>query len=306
MADKNVRAHCISMADKNVRPTVGEEYIAAPVAPEGRFALTAVPRRDTVARHVAPLPGQKSRTATMAGFRTHITVSTTLGVGYGAAGLFLLPEHHGELPLATCALAAGLCGVSGMLPDLDSDSGVPIRETMALAAAVVPMLLMRRFARLGMSHESMVLAGAAVYLFVRFGLGALLKRFTVHRGMFHSIPAAAIAGILAFLLCQCVDLADRYYKAGAVVLGFMSHLVVDELWAIDWRFGRLRLKQSFGTAMKFWGESTWANVSTYGKLLLLVALATQDPVWAHETEPQVIQGQSTTNVAVEKIKSWWR
>ncbi|MCE9552832.1 MAG: metal-dependent hydrolase, partial [Planctomycetes bacterium] len=85
----------------------------------------------------------------MAGFRTHIAVSTTLGVGYGAAGVFLLPAHAGgELPLATCALAAGLCSVSGMLPDLDSDSGVPIRETMTLAAAVVPMLLMRRFAHM--------------------------------------------------------------------------------------------------------------------------------------------------------------
>ncbi|MBM4073743.1 MAG: metal-dependent hydrolase [Planctomycetes bacterium] len=242
----------------------------------------------------------------MAGFRTHIAFSTTLGVGYGAAGLFVLPAHDGELPLATCGLAAGLCSVSGMLPDLDSDSGVPIRETMALAAAVVPMLLMRRFAHLGMSHESMVLAGAAVYLFVRFGLGGLLKRYTVHRGMFHSIPAAAIAGILAFLLCQCNDLTERYYKAGAVVLGFMSHLLLDELWAIDWRLGKLRLKQSFGTAMKFWGESTWANVSTYGKLLLLVALATQDPVWVQETEAQIIQGQTTPNMAVEKIKNWWR
>lgn len=246
----------------------------------------------------------------MAGFRTHIAVSTTLGVGYGAAGVFILPAANGgELPLATCALAAGLCSVSGMLPDLDSDSGVPIRETMSLAAAVVPMLLMRRFARLGLSHEAMVLAGAAVYLFVRFGLGTLLKRYTVHRGMFHSIPAAAIAGILAFLLCQSSDLTDRYYKAGAVVVGFMSHLILDEIWAVDMRLGKMRLKQSFGTALKFWGESTWANVSTYAKLLLLLALAWQDPVWTQDPNMQVIQGQqapSTPNMAVEKVKSWWR
>ncbi len=90
----------------------------------------------------------------MADFQTHITTSTVIGIGYGAAGYYKL-----DAPLATCALAAGLCSVSGMLPDLDSDSGVPVRETMSLAAAVVPMLMMDRFSHLGWSHETMVLAG---------------------------------------------------------------------------------------------------------------------------------------------------
>ena len=242
----------------------------------------------------------------MAGFRTHITVSTALGVGYGAAGLYWLPAHNGEMPVATCLLAGGLCSVSGMLPDLDSDSGVPIRETMALAAAVVPMLLMRRFERMGFSHEGMVLIGAMIYLLVRFGIGGLLKRYTVHRGMFHSIPACAIAGILAFLLCQCADLTDRYYKAGAVVVGFMSHLVLDEIWAVDLRLGHMRLKQSFGTAIKFWGESTWANFSTYVKLGLLIAVAWQDPIWSHEGEQQIKQGQQIPHTAMETLRTWWR
>ena len=66
----------------------------------------------------------------MAGFKTHITTSTVLGIGYGAGAHLLY-----GLPLDTCMLAGGLCSVSGMLPDLDSDSGVPIRESMAFAAA---------------------------------------------------------------------------------------------------------------------------------------------------------------------------
>ncbi|MCE9545263.1 MAG: hypothetical protein K8T25_07070 [Planctomycetia bacterium] len=72
----------------------------------------------------------------MAGFRTHIATSTVLGIGYGAVGAMYLPRVEGEIPLANCLLAAGLCSVSGMLPDLDSDTGVPIREVMALSAAV--------------------------------------------------------------------------------------------------------------------------------------------------------------------------
>ena len=162
--------------------------------------------------------------AVMAGFKTHITVSSLLGAGYGGAAYWMY-----GVPWPTCVLAGGLCSVSGMLPDLDSDSGTPLRESMAFAAAVVPMMLLHRFQRMGMSHELMILAAAATYLLVRFGGAALLKHCTVHRGMFHSLPAAAIFGEIAFLLAAGDDLGLRTYNAGAVVLGYLSHLVLDEL-----------------------------------------------------------------------------
>ncbi|MCA9143922.1 MAG: metal-dependent hydrolase [Planctomycetaceae bacterium] len=213
----------------------------------------------------------------MADFKTHITTSTVIGIGYGAAGYLQL-----ELPITTCALAAGLCGASGMLPDLDSDSGVPVRETMSLAAAVVPMLMMDRFAHLGWSHETMVLAGMLLYLGIRFGVASIFKKYTVHRGMWHSIPAAASVGLLSFLVCSCDDMTLRLYKAAAVVIGFLSHLVLDEMWSIDIRRGRLYFKKSFGTALKFYSGSMWANVSTYGKLALLLLAVSYDPVIMRE------------------------
>ncbi len=204
----------------------------------------------------------------MAGFKTHITTSSVLGAGYGAVA------HLGYgMPLDKSILAAGLCGVSGMLPDLDSDSGKPVREMFAFAAAIVPMLMVDRMEHMGLSYESMVLAGAGIYLFIRFGVAKIFKKYTVHRGMWHSIPACATAGLLAFLICSCENMNERWFKTGAVVLGFMSHLVLDELWAIDWSGWRPRLKRSFGTAIKFWSNSTWANISTYGKLALLLGVA---------------------------------
>ena len=207
----------------------------------------------------------------MAGFKTHIATSTTLGIGYGSAAFLLFDAPPGD-----CLLAAGLCSVSGMLPDLDSDSGVPVRESITFAAAVVPMLMMRRFETLGMTPETMVLAASAVYLVIRFAVAEIFKRFTVHRGMWHSIPACLIAGLLAFLICDGNDLKLRVFKAGGVTLGFMSHLVLDELWSVDvWR---LRLKGSFGTALKFWGKSGWVNFSVYAKLAALVVLAIGDPL----------------------------
>jgi uncharacterized membrane protein len=205
----------------------------------------------------------------MAGFKTHITVSSLLGVGYGGAAYVMY-----GVPWPTCVLAGGLCGVSGMLPDVDSHSGTPLRESMAFAAAVVPMMLLHRFQRMGMSYESIILAAAATYLLIRFGGAALLKHCTVHRGMFHSLPAAAIFGEIAFLLAPGDDLALRTYNAGAVVLGYLSHLALDELYSIS----GLRLKHSFGTALKLFGHNAWANLSTYAKLAVLTAIILLEPL----------------------------
>ncbi len=174
----------------------------------------------------------------MAGFKTHITTSSLLGVGLGATALTVY-----DAPLPACILAGGLCGVSGMLPDLDSASGVPKRESIAFAAAVVPLLMAERFKRMGMPAEYIVLLGGFMYLFIRFGVAKILTRFTVHRGMFHSLPACLIAGELAFLISGHENVWQRYFNGGAVMLGFMSHLVLDEIWALDFRGGRHSLQK---------------------------------------------------------------
>ncbi len=74
------------------------------------------------------------------------------------------------------------------------------------------------------------------------------------------------------------DLNLRYFKAGAVLLGVMSHLLLDELYSIEWYHGRLRFKSSFGTAIKFWGPSLWANITTYAKLIVVAAMIFGEPM----------------------------
>jgi membrane-bound metal-dependent hydrolase YbcI (DUF457 family) len=140
------------------------------------------------------------------------------------------------------------------------------------------MLMIDRFVSMGWDHESIAVAGALIYIVVRFGVGSLFKRYTVHRGMWHSIPAACTASLLAFLACSCEDFNSRIFKAAAVGIGFLSHLVLDELWSVSVRGLRIRFKKSSGTALKWWGDNRWANFSTYAKLLLLAALAAGDPV----------------------------
>lgn len=206
----------------------------------------------------------------MADFKTHIAGSTLVGLGVAAAG------YNIGIPPQSCILAGGLCSVSGILPDLDSHSGVPYRESVAFISAFVPMLLINRFQALGWTREYIVLACAGLYLFIRFGVGGLFRRYTVHRGMWHSIPAALSFGLLAFLITEHRDLQLRIYWAIAAVLGFMTHLALDELYSVDFR--GIRLKKSFGTAIKFWSpRGLWPNISTYGKLTILILLAWGDP-----------------------------
>src|SRR5580698_10156698 len=151
----------------------------------------------------------------MPGFKIHITASSILGVGYGAGALLFY-----DVPAPTAALATTLCSVSGMLPDLDSGPGRPMHESIAAAAAAIPMMLVDRMRAWGWTHESMILAGAGVYLFIRFGIGHMLKHWTVHRGIFHSFPVALIFTELGFLVCTTGDLKMRYFKAGAISIGF--------------------------------------------------------------------------------------
>lgn len=207
----------------------------------------------------------------MAGFRTHITVSGTLGVVYGGVAVNPLgfdPE--------VAVLAAGLTAVGGMLPDLDSGPGVPLRELSGLAAAVVPLLFVPRMMEMGMTKEGILSAVLFGYLVIRYGVSAVFRRFTVHRGMFHSIPAMLIAGLVVYLEYHSPDHRVRLLLAGGVMLGFLSHLVLDEVYSVDLRGLRPKLKASAGSAVKFASSSFPATATCYALLAGLLYLAYQD------------------------------
>ncbi len=200
----------------------------------------------------------------MAGFRMHVGTSTVLGCGYAGA----LALGYG-VPANTAIVCGAMCGFGGMLPDLDSDYGVPLRETMAFTAATIPMFMVNRFQTLGLGTDAMALAAVGMYLFVRFGITNMIRKYTVHRGMFHSIPAMFIFGGIAFLVCGGSPFEFRCLKAGGLMGGFLSHLVLDEIYAVEFKGGRWRMKKSFGTAMKLWGDSRGSNFAAYSKLAIV-------------------------------------
>jgi len=197
----------------------------------------------------------------MASYRGHLTFSTGLGLAFGGLSWWQL---NVDWPVAT--LGGLFTAVGGLLPDLDSDSGVPVREMANITAALSPLLLLRRISTLGLSPEEVLLAAALTYMFVRFVLFRIFRKITVHRGMYHSIPAMLIAGLITFLAWEHPSTEVRAYFAVGVMLGFLSHLVLDELCSVDLNGVVPKLNQFAGTAVKFYSPSLPATVATYAIL----------------------------------------
>jgi hypothetical protein len=214
----------------------------------------------------------------MASYRGHLMFASALGVAYGGCAAWYL-----HLDWGPALLGAGLTTVGGLLPDLDSDSGVPVREVFGLIGTVVPLLLLRRLNHHGVPMDEALVTAAAAYVIIRYGLSHLFKRLTVHRGMFHSTPAMLIAGLAVFLLDKGSDMTVRLFLAGGVMIGFLSHLVLDEIFSVD--FLGMRLKKSAGSALKLASKSLPATLTCYAILAGLSYLAWRDvSEWAAARE----------------------
>ncbi len=200
----------------------------------------------------------------MAGYREHITVSGLLGAAYGCASVFLF-----SYSLVQAAIAAVLTWIAGMLPDLDSESGKPMKELFGVTAALAPVMLQQNAHAMGVQGDRAMLFSLLAYGLVRYGGSFVLGKLTVHRGMFHSIPALVIAAELTFLAYHSSELRVRVLMAVGVGLGFLSHLVLDEMYSVQWDGGKVRLAKSSGSAMKFFGASALPNAVAMGLLLCL-------------------------------------
>jgi hypothetical protein len=247
---------------------MGETEAGQPVLTTKRPA--AIPLRRGA---IGSLRSQERRTR-MASYRGHLAFASVLGVGYGTVGAWGFRLDWGPV-----FLSAGLTTVGGLLPDLDSDTGVPIRELFGLAASLTPLLVQARVHEFGFSPEQSVVLLAGLYVLIRYGLRAVFERLTVHRGMFHSLPAMAITGLAVYLLHPGPERVVRLYLSGAAMIGFLSHLVLDELCSVNLMGVRLRLTKYAGSAVKLVSPSWPATMAAYGVLAGLVYLVHLDGGW---------------------------
>ncbi|MDR3634085.1 MAG: metal-dependent hydrolase [Isosphaeraceae bacterium] len=194
----------------------------------------------------------------MGNYRQHLGFAGVLGVGY-AVGTFLLTGIHWLYG----SVAALLATISGLLPDLDSDSGVEMKGFTGMLGVLVAVAV---WEGLGKVHpppafELHLWATVSSYVAVRHGIRRVASRLTVHRGISHSIPTCAVWGSLVYLYYPTGTHSLRLVMAVAVMLGFLSHLLLDEICSVD--LSGARVNKAFGTAIKFWAPSPWSTVAVY-------------------------------------------
>jgi hypothetical protein len=225
------------------------------------------PGRPAGRRGAAGRMACRPRLKTLGNYRQHITFAGVLGVAYGWAAFLLAGIHwlYGSV-------AALLATLGGLLPDLDSDSGVELKGFTGILGVIAAVTVWQAMSKIDPPpvFEFHIWAAILAFIMVRHGLRRVLSVLTKHRGISHSLPTCAVWGALTYLHYPSDWQQVRITMALAVMLGFFSHLLLDEICSVDLRGARVN--KAFGSAIKFWAPSPW---TTLGMYLLLSYLSWQ-------------------------------
>jgi len=182
----------------------------------------------------------------MANFTTHIAAGTLVA---GALGTLTLAA---DVVAPENVIAVTLAGVVGsVLPDIDLQKSRAGRGMFAGLAVFFSFAVLFTFATKYSIAELWILWLGAL-LGVRYGLYFLFHRLSVHRGNWHSLLAGLLVAALTAIAFKYVfgrHEGVAWLGAGFMFIGYLVHLVLDEMYSVDIT-GR-RLKASFGTALKF-------------------------------------------------------
>lgn len=217
----------------------------------------------------------------MGNYRQHMTFASSLGVFY-AIGMSTLAGVHWVYG----TVAALLTTLGGLLPDLDHPIGVQLKGFTGILGVLTAVAVWHRVGRgvPDLPFELHMWLAVIAYVFVRHGLRRTLAKMMVHRGISHSFPTCAVWGAAAFLYYPSNSTIVRLIMGSAVIVGFLSHLLLDEIFSVD--LSGARIKRSFGSALKFWAPSLPATLAIYGLLSFLSYKVVQD--WPDRTLKQVL------------------
>jgi membrane-bound metal-dependent hydrolase YbcI (DUF457 family) len=205
----------------------------------------------------------------MANFKTHISWGVIIAIAlifFGLIGSFI-----SGFELIALIFLAVLVG--SFLPDLDSDGGLPFQIVFGLAGLVLAGMCFYYFFQNG-ERAWKILGGfsVGVFILIRFILGYFFEKLTRHRGIFHSVPAGVLFGLLTIWILQYFSL-DFYQKlilGVAVFVGYLGHLILDEIYStVNLRGFSILPKKSLGSALKFWSSSKSATLLVYFLIIFL-------------------------------------
>lgn len=208
----------------------------------------------------------------MANFKQHLQ----FGIATSSVASVVAYTHLGLDPVQSGA--ACIIGIiSSIAPDFDHPTSTPGDFLFNCLAIILPLAIINRYLNTKvLPLELWILFMAIGYLFVKHVLKTIFDRITVHRGMFHSIPAIILCGELIFLLFAHIELQKRFVIAGIGMLGYLTHLIADEIYSVDWQGNTLRLKRSSGSAVDFGNFREYSTWVTYVFVIAFGLLVVED------------------------------
>lgn len=208
----------------------------------------------------------------MGNFVHHLSGGMIAGAACGAVAYYNL-----HVPLTDATAFAIISCAGSLLPDIDSPNSRPNDMAFGLASVLAPVFVLQGIGLPRLTSSHVILTALAVYVIVKYGLRVLMRQFSVHRGMFHSIPAAIIWGALVYQAFRLSPQLIKNAAAASALVGFVTHLVIDEMFSfVNFDGTRIAPKKSFGTAFKFYSSSLLATTGTYIVMVVLLYACLRD------------------------------
>jgi membrane-bound metal-dependent hydrolase YbcI (DUF457 family) len=202
----------------------------------------------------------------MAGYKSHMAFGIITGA-FWAGFLFSLSM----ISIFIAPLILFITVLGSFLPDLDSDSGRPIKvllNILSIVSTAYAFFLLRAYSD---NFLIIILLSIACYVFTYFIIGKIIKKLTHHRGMFHSIPAALLCFFFSMYILETTNISENYMILFSLSLGigYLSHLILDETNSIVNLEGIPFIpKKSLGTAIKLYSKDLRISLVVYLFILL--------------------------------------
>jgi len=237
----------------------------------------------------------------MADFKTHLSFGAA--TGFGLSIFSYLVDWVSNLYMSVIIFFATLIG--SFLPDMDSNSGLPVKIIFGFYAYLSATLTLYFIEDANFPIYLLVLLPAISFVFIKVFLEKLFSKYTRHRGIFHSIPAILISFFFTLLIADQthLPLMEKFMIALSISSGYFCHLLLDEIFSVNILSNLIKpeknnntkfslkhifenhfgTKKSFGTALDFGFNSKEKHpaIIAYSILIVLIIITfpTLTKIW---------------------------
>ena len=197
----------------------------------------------------------------MANFKTHLLGGLA---SYTLSTYLFWNQGNKE----TIVYIAGASIIGSLFPDIDSDTSKTIRYFFYGLIALALLLTANSLYINGVDLKKSAFVLFVIPFLILYLIKPAFTKMTSHRGIYHTIPMGLVISISTMYLPFT---SYKFIISSSFMLGFLTHLLLDEIYSSITISGlRIRPKKSFGTAMKWFAPTMYANVILNIILVILI------------------------------------